>query len=101
VDFTRPYGIYDPVLNRGFVSVGISHDISAFAAHSIATWWKCEGSAHLSECLPAARPGRFRRQQQLQPLGLENPDPNPVIERLLSGRDRGPLSQRGFQMESH
>jgi hypothetical protein len=26
------------------VSVGVSHDTSAFAAHSIATWWKCEGS---------------------------------------------------------
>ena len=40
------YGIYDPVLNRGMVSVGISHDTSAFAAHSIATWWKREGSEH-------------------------------------------------------
>jgi Rhodopirellula transposase DDE domain len=38
------YGIYDPVLNRGMVSVGVSHDTSAFAAHSIATWWKREGS---------------------------------------------------------
>jgi hypothetical protein len=41
-----PYGIYDPVLNRGMVSVGISHDTSTFAAHSIATWWKREGSMH-------------------------------------------------------
>ena len=41
-----PYGIYDPVLNRGMVSVGISHDTSTFAAHSIATWWKREGSVH-------------------------------------------------------
>ena len=40
------YGIYDPVLNRGMVSVGISHDTSAFAAHSIAIWWKREGSMH-------------------------------------------------------
>jgi hypothetical protein len=39
-----PYGIYDPVRNRGMVSVGISHDTSAFAAHAIATWWKREGS---------------------------------------------------------
>ena len=41
-----PYGIYDPVLNRAMVSVGISHDTSAFAAHSIARWWKREGSVH-------------------------------------------------------
>jgi hypothetical protein len=41
-----PYGIYDPVLNRGMVSVGISHDTSTFAAHSIATRWKREGSMH-------------------------------------------------------
>ncbi len=38
------YGIYDPPNNRGTVCVGISHDTPAFAAHSIATWWKREGS---------------------------------------------------------
>jgi hypothetical protein len=37
------YGIYDPPHNRGTVCVGISHDTPAFAAHSIATWWKREG----------------------------------------------------------
>jgi hypothetical protein len=37
------YGIDDPPHNRGTVCVGISRD-SAFAAHSIATWWKREGS---------------------------------------------------------
>ncbi len=37
------YGIYDPPNNRGTVCVGISHDTPAFAAHSIATWWKREG----------------------------------------------------------
>jgi Rhodopirellula transposase DDE domain len=41
-----PYGIYDPVVNRGMVSVGFSHDTSAFAAHSIACCWKREGSVH-------------------------------------------------------
>jgi hypothetical protein len=40
------YGIYDPPNNRGTVCVGVSHDTAAFAAHSIATWWKNEG-AHL------------------------------------------------------
>ena len=37
------YGIYDPPQNRGTVCVGVSHDTPAFAAHSIATWWKREG----------------------------------------------------------
>jgi hypothetical protein len=40
------YGIYDPPNNRGTVCVGTSHDTPAFAAHSIATWWKREGSRH-------------------------------------------------------
>src|SRR6059036_3483051 len=39
-----PYGIYQPVNNRGSVVVGISHDTSAFAAHAIAHWWQREGS---------------------------------------------------------
>jgi Rhodopirellula transposase DDE domain len=38
------YGIYDAPHNRGAVCVGISHDTPALAAHSIATWWKREGS---------------------------------------------------------
>ena len=42
------YGIYDPLNNRGTVCVGISHDTPAFAAHSIATCWKCEGSLRYS-----------------------------------------------------
>lgn len=37
------YGIYDEPHNRGAVCVGTSHDTPAFAAHSIATWWKREG----------------------------------------------------------
>ena len=38
------YGIYETPDHRGTVCVGISHDTPAFAAHSIATWWKREGS---------------------------------------------------------
>ena len=40
------YGIYDPLRNRGMVCVGVSHDTAAFAAHSVATWWKLEGARH-------------------------------------------------------
>jgi hypothetical protein len=38
-----PYGIYDPVANRGSVFVGRSHDTSEFAVESIAKWWCVEG----------------------------------------------------------
>src|SRR5258708_9780909 len=48
-----PYGIYDLLANRGSVFLGVSHDTSAFAAHSIAGWWKSEGSL------------RYRRARQL------------------------------------
>ncbi len=34
-----PYGIYDLARNQGWVSVGISHDTSAFAVASIGRWW--------------------------------------------------------------
>jgi hypothetical protein len=35
-----PYGIYEPVLNRGHVFVGTTHETSEFAADSIAQWWR-------------------------------------------------------------
>jgi hypothetical protein len=38
-----PYGIYEPLANRAAVFVGLSHDTSAFAAHSIADWWRRVG----------------------------------------------------------
>jgi hypothetical protein len=38
-----PYGIYDPVANRGTIIVGVSHDTPAFAAQAIAHWWRGEG----------------------------------------------------------
>jgi hypothetical protein len=48
-----PYGIYDLLANRGSVFVGVSHDTAAFAAHSIAGWWKRDGA------------DRYRRGRQL------------------------------------
>jgi hypothetical protein len=39
-----PYGIYDIAANRGFVSVGTSHDTAAFAVSAIRRWWRDEGS---------------------------------------------------------
>jgi transposase len=39
-----PYGIYDIAANRGFVSVGTSHDTAAFAVSALRLWWQREGS---------------------------------------------------------
>jgi len=33
-----PYGIYDPVDNKGWVSLGIDHDTAEFAVNAIQTW---------------------------------------------------------------
>ena len=38
-----PYGVYDVTENKGFVSVGISHDTARFAVDSIRRWWECMG----------------------------------------------------------
>jgi Rhodopirellula transposase DDE domain len=40
-----PYGIYDIAANRGFVSVGTSHDTAAFAVSALRLWWQREGAA--------------------------------------------------------
>lgn len=34
-----PHGVYDVARNEGWVSVGITHDTSEFAAESIRRWW--------------------------------------------------------------
>lgn len=34
-----PYGVYDLTKNKGWVSVGISHDTAEFAVNTIKTWW--------------------------------------------------------------
>lgn len=43
---TCPYGVFDPVANRGHVFVGTSHDTPAFSADCLARWWKADGRAH-------------------------------------------------------
>jgi Rhodopirellula transposase DDE domain len=40
-----PYGIYDIAANRGFVSVGTSHDTAAFAVNAMRLQWRAEGAA--------------------------------------------------------
>jgi transposase len=39
-----PYGIYDLANDEGWVSVGIDHDTSQFAAASILAWWENLGA---------------------------------------------------------
>src|SRR4051794_26991418 len=39
-----PYGIYDPLDNRGWVSLGIDHDTAEFAVNAIRTWHERVGS---------------------------------------------------------
>ncbi len=40
-----PYGVYDVLRNRGWVSVGIDHDTARFAVASLRRWWRAVGSA--------------------------------------------------------
>jgi hypothetical protein len=40
-----PYGVFDIAANRGFVSVGTSHDTAAFAVNALRLWWQAEGAA--------------------------------------------------------
>jgi hypothetical protein len=44
-----PYGVYDPVANRGALFVGTSHETSEFAAEAIARWWEREGRERYPE----------------------------------------------------
>lgn len=34
-----PYGVYDVLMNTGFVNVGTDHDTASFAVESIRRWW--------------------------------------------------------------
>ena len=44
-----PYGVYDPVANRGALFVGKSHETSEFAAEAIGRWWRQEGRRRYPE----------------------------------------------------
>ena len=41
-----PYGVFDVSKNEGWVSVGIDHDTSQFAAQAIWRWWRKMGEGH-------------------------------------------------------
>lgn len=38
-----PYGVFDPVQNSGWVSIGIDHDTASFAVNAIRQWWRKMG----------------------------------------------------------
>jgi hypothetical protein len=40
-----PYGVYDVLRNRGWVSVGIDHDTARFAVAALRRWWQAGGAA--------------------------------------------------------
>jgi len=44
-----PYGVYDPLTNTGWVSVGVDHDTAQFAVESIRRWWIRMGSRNYPE----------------------------------------------------
>lgn len=46
-----PYGVYDPVRNEGWVSVGLDHDTAEFAVQSLLAWWRQMGR----RCYPEAK----------------------------------------------
>jgi transposase-like protein len=39
-----PYGVYDMMMNEGWVSVGVDHDTAEFAVATIGRWWRKMGS---------------------------------------------------------
>jgi len=41
----NPYGVYDPTVNRGWVSVGVDHDTAEFAVETLRRWWEKMGRA--------------------------------------------------------
>lgn len=44
-----PYGAYDLQRNEGFINVGMTHDTSEFAVHSIWQWWEKMGRYHYTD----------------------------------------------------
>jgi hypothetical protein len=44
----NPYGVYDPVANVGWVSVGVDHDTAEFAVETLRRWWEKMGRLRYS-----------------------------------------------------
>ena len=40
-----PHGVYDPARNAGHITLGTSHDTTAFACDSLRLWWARQGRA--------------------------------------------------------
>jgi len=94
------YGIYDPPHNRGSVCVGVSHDTPAFAGPFHRHLVETRGFASLGPCSQASGFGRFRRQQQLHLLGLENRNPGAHVQCIRHHHYDRSLPYRRVQMES-
>lgn len=40
-----PHGLYDLTLNKGYLTLGTSHDTAEFAADSLRSWWLAQGKS--------------------------------------------------------
>ena len=106
-----PFGVYDPVRNRGSVFVGTSHDTPQFAAENIARWWRQSGRRHYPEADhlliladsggsngARVRPWKWALQKQLaDPFGLTVTVCHLSHRRLQVESDRAPALQRDQQ----
>jgi hypothetical protein len=100
-DVAIPYGIYDLLANRGSVFVGVSHDIPAFAAHSISGWWQREGVARYPRSRRLLILADTGGSNSYRCYGLENRTPGTGLQSLPARSNRRPLSDRRFQVEPH
>jgi transposase len=70
-----PYGVYDPVANAGWVSVGVDHDTAAFATESIRRWWEEMGQVRYHDAtellVTADGGGSNGRRSRLWKVGLQ------------------------------
>jgi hypothetical protein len=76
-----PFGVYDPVRNRGSVFVGTSHDTPQFAAENIARWWRQSGQKDYPEadhlCILADSGGSNGARVRMWKWALQKPGADP------------------------
>jgi Rhodopirellula transposase DDE domain len=96
-----PYGIYDVMENRGALVVGVSHETPAFAAHAIAHWWRQEGSTRYCGSRQLLILADTGGSNSCRCYAWKTELQSQLANSFCPGCDRGPLSHRRFQMESH
>jgi len=94
-----PYGIYDLLANRGSVTVGVSHDTSAFCGPCHRRLVAPRRVSPISTIPATPHSERHRWQQWRSSPRLENRTPVSVGRSARPDSYRGPLPDRCFQME--